>query len=214
MPNYSLQKIEIQLKKRLQYPYIWGRKQEDSWDKKTNFIYKILDFDELLKHLEKSNNKNETSQDLFNYTLNRWFNFWSAQGIEQVFQQLPEVIQEENHRHKFIDFYIKNIPFDHKTSVFPKTFPLSARKAYAKPEKLINWLYQNQSQEQRKHFENRLFIILYDKESEQHWKLKAELFWLKTLIENYIHNFSKEKLYKIEINESKTVLADIIWAIR
>ncbi len=37
--KYSLIEIESELKKRLVYSYKWGQKQNDSFDKPTNFIY-------------------------------------------------------------------------------------------------------------------------------------------------------------------------------
>ena len=43
----DLEKLELQLKKRLKYPYTWGRKQADDWDKMTNFIYEIRRFSDL-----------------------------------------------------------------------------------------------------------------------------------------------------------------------
>ena len=39
--------IEKELKKRLLYPYKWGRKQNDLYDKLTNFVYKIPSLTEL-----------------------------------------------------------------------------------------------------------------------------------------------------------------------
>jgi|GEM_PF-4648903 len=37
--NVDPVKIEVELKKRLAYPHKWGRKQNDEFDKLTNFIY-------------------------------------------------------------------------------------------------------------------------------------------------------------------------------
>ena len=47
--NHSLTEIEFELKKRLVYPYKWGQKQNDIFDKQTNFIYHTFSFEELLK---------------------------------------------------------------------------------------------------------------------------------------------------------------------
>jgi len=43
--NAELINIEKELKKRLPYPYKWGRKQNDEFDKLTNFVYSIPSFD-------------------------------------------------------------------------------------------------------------------------------------------------------------------------
>ena len=82
--KYSLIEIESELKKRLVYPYKWGQKQNDSFDKQTNFIYHTFQFEESLREIEKRF-KSEKDFDLyFNYTINRWYNFWSAQAVRCV----------------------------------------------------------------------------------------------------------------------------------
>ena len=85
MNNLNLTYLEQELKKRCKYPYIWGRKQNNSWDYQTNFVYKIYDFEALQENLKSF------SQDLQNYALNRWFNFWSAQAVEQIFNKNNKV---------------------------------------------------------------------------------------------------------------------------
>ena len=44
--------IEKELKKRLGYPYKWGRKQNDEFDKLTNFIYRTPTFEAVLKEID------------------------------------------------------------------------------------------------------------------------------------------------------------------
>jgi len=48
----DLIQIEKELKKRLAYPYKWGRKQNDQFDKLTNFVYRISSFEEVFKEIE------------------------------------------------------------------------------------------------------------------------------------------------------------------
>jgi len=199
----DLERVERELKKRWSIPYRWGRKQNDDWDEKTNFIYKTYSFESLLKKSEQLN------EDLKNYALNRWYNFWSAMAIEYIFTSSPIVNANKNKYDKLVDFTIDNIPFDHKTSVFPKGFNRTFKYAKEHKEELIYWLYQNQSQQGRKHLKNRLFVVLYD-ENEEHWKLKAEIFFIKTEIEKYLNNFNKNALSHIEIENCKA-LSDIIW---
>jgi hypothetical protein len=45
--------IERELKKRLVYPYKWGRKQNDEFDKLTNYVYRIPVFEEIFKETER-----------------------------------------------------------------------------------------------------------------------------------------------------------------
>ena len=46
--HLGISAIEIQLQKRLVYPYKWDRKQNNSFDNMTNYVYQITDFDDLL----------------------------------------------------------------------------------------------------------------------------------------------------------------------
>ena len=195
--------IEIELKKRLKFPYKWGRKQSDSWDTKTRFIYQTLHFEDLLKRTKN------LDEGLKNYALNRWYNFWSAKAIEAIFTTHKSVEANEDIYHKSVDFKIEQIAFDHKTSVFPKKFHQRYYQAVTEKEALIRWLYQNQSQESRKHLKNRLFIIVYDKKLGQHWRMKSEIQLLKVLIDDYIKNFCSDRLLKFDFGNEK-ILSDII----
>jgi hypothetical protein len=199
----DLFKIEKELKKRLDFPYKWGRKQSDNWDTLTNFIYNTFSFDTLLKRIEYFD------EDLQNYALNRWYNFWSAKAVESIFATHPNVEPNINIYDKLVDFKINNIPFDHKTSVYPKGYGKPI--VYAKKNKidLIEWLYKNQSQEGRKHLKNRLFIVLYATNGE-HWKLKSEISLLKLHIDVYCKNFSPDNLITLNFGHGE-IFSDIIF---
>ena len=209
----DLTKTEAELKKRWIYPYTWGRKQNDQFDNVTNFIYHISSFEDLLKEIETKFKTGDNYQDYFNYTLNRWYNFWSAQCVEQIFCSLPGVKPALDEKDKLIDFTINGVKFDHKTSVFPKNFPYKIEDAIKHTDELIMWLYKNQSQQKRKHMKNRLFIVLYSRSGE-HWKLKTEITWLKERIEKYMSGFNPDYLMKFEFEKGKTAISDIIWAIK
>lgn len=209
----ELIEIEAELKKRLEHPYHWGRKQNDKDDRATNFIYKTANFEELLDRINKEFSGRADYSNLFNYALNRWYNFWSAKAIQDIFCNLPGVEPSLGERNRLIDFTINGITFDHKTSVFPAAYDKQLNEAIENPSDLITWLYENQSQQQRKHLKNRLFVVLYSNDSE-HWRLKAELSWLKSIIEDYVDNFDKDKLYKFNFEPQEVTLSDIIWAIK
>lgn len=203
---HTLPEIETQLKKRLAHPYRWGRKQSDAWDVQTNFIYKTPSFDGLQRQTELF------PEPLKNYAMNRWYNFWSAQAVETIFCAHRIVTPNFNPYNKLVDFRIAGIPFDHKTTVFPKGFLKSASYARQHPAELARWLYDNQSQQGRKHLENRLFIVLFDPNGE-HWKLKAEISLLKDVIDRYISSFNQKALLLLPI-QGNTVLTDILWVER
>ena len=209
----DLIQIEKELKKRLAYPYKWGRKQNDQFDKLTNFVYRISSFEEVFKEIESRFRNDKEHQDIANYSLNRWYNFWSAQAIEKIFCSLPNVKPAIDKKDRLVDFTIDGVTFDHKTSVFPKNFPHPINEAIKKTDELIKWLYKNQSQQQRKHLKNRLFIVLYSSDGE-HWKLKAEISWLKDRIEKYMKGFNPHYLLKFPLEENQETLADVIWAIK
>lgn len=203
----DLQRVEIELKKRVSYPYVWSRKQSDIWDAETYFIYKTYSVNTLFK---KSKG---LSKEKINYALNRWYNFWSAMAVEDIFCSHENVFANKNPYNKLIDFSINNIPFDHKTSVYPKGFSKSIEYAKANEKELIKWLYRNQSQEGRKHYKNRLFVVLYDSANQQHWKIKAEIGLLKNIIDQYVKNFSEKNLYSLDFGKGN-IYSDILWIIK
>lgn len=217
LSKLTISAIEEELKKRIIYPYYWGRFQNDIWDKSTLFIYKTFYFDDLITQIKIhfNNLKSDTSFVLyFNYAINRWYNFWSAKAVEQMFSQNPKVRLNKDSYDKQIDFWINNIPFDHKTTIFPKGFKKSFTYAQQHPKELAQWLYQNQSQQGRKHLKNRLFVVLYQKNG-AHWQLKADLKRIKYHVEKYLTNFMADRLINLSFKtENKPILTDIIFVIK
>jgi len=209
----ELIQIETELKKRLAYPYKWGRKQTDHFDKLTDFVYNIFNFDEVLREITNRFKNDKQHQNISNYALNRWYNFWSAQALEKIFCSLPNVKPALDERDRLVDFTIDGVTFDHKTSVFPRNFPYTIKEAFTKTDELIKWLYKNQSQQQRKHLKNRLFVVLCSPDGE-HWKLKAEIPWLKERIEKYMEGFNPNYLLKFPLEKNHNTLSDVIWAIK
>ncbi|MEA3491978.1 MAG: hypothetical protein U9R27_08785 [Campylobacterota bacterium] len=203
----DLPRVERELKRRCCYPYRWGRRQSDLWDRQTNFIYTTYSMSMLLKRVEGFD------QALCDYALNRWYNFWSAMAIEDIFASHDSVEPNRNSFDKLVDFHIEEIPFDHKTSIFPKGFGRSYEYAREHEDELIEWLYTNQSQQGRKHLKNRLFIMLYDGETMQHWKLKSEIMLIKDEIDQYVEEFSEKQLHKFDFGDGE-IFSDMIWVRR
>lgn len=204
----TLEQIEAQLQARVaNYPYTtWGRQQNNEWDQRTRFIYHILPWETLqqkVANLEKP---------LADYAVNRWFNFWSARAVEQIFCALPGVTPHFNPYDRLVDFSIQGIQFDHKTTVFPEEYPYSLDFAYYYPAHLIRWLYRHQSKQQRYHRHNRLFIVLHAANGE-HWKLRAEISSLHEVIRRYVAGFQPAALVKFQLGQ-ETVLADVVWFVR
>lgn len=211
MSALNLQNIENELKKRHQYSYKWFRKQNDEWDRYTQFIYQISNWEALIRKIAIVAEAQELDkQQIFQYAANRWYNFWSAQAVEQIFTEIEGIEPAAETKDSEKDFYIFGIPFDHKTSVFPKQFEKSFQYAQSHKSELIEWLYKNQSTQKRHHLKNRLFIVVYA-ENGEHWKLKAEILVLKKAIEKYITSFKQEPLHSFTFADGQKTLSDIIW---
>ncbi len=207
----DLKNIEKELKKRHPYPYKWFRKQNNDWDHYSRFIYKTQNWEVLIEkiavivetgHLDK--------HEIFQYTANRWYNFWSAKAVEQIFTEIEGIEPVKETKDSEKDFYLFGIPFDHKTSVFPEQFGKTFEHAQTHKSELIEWLYKNQSAQKRYHLKNRLFIAVYS-ENGEHWKLKAEISLLKNAIEKYVAGFKREQLHSFMFTEGQQTLSDIIW---
>lgn len=212
--DFPLDFLESQLKKRLSYRYKWGRKQSDVWDRFTSFIYETPVWEEFIVKLKSAIITLDADKgELFDYAGNRWFNFWSAMAVETIFAEIEGVNPAKNSRDTEKDFFIDGIPFDHKTSVFPKHLGTNITSAKANKADLITWFYENQSVEKRLHFKNRLFIVVFDQNGE-HWKLKAEVSLLKKEIHRYLATYQKEQLITSIFAEDSQALSDIIWVTR
>jgi len=210
----NIPELEKELKKRLIYPYHWDRIQNDYWDKSTSFIYKTFYLKDLITQIKVDFSQllSDNSYDAyFNYAINRWYNFWSAKAVEQLFTTMPNVKAAADQYNKTVDFYIEGIPFDHKTTIFPKAFKNDFNSVLKHPEILTYWLYKNQSHQGRQHYKNRLFVVLYQKDG-QHWQLKAELNLIKNHVEKYLKNFKADNLISHSFKtEKKPTLTDVIF---
>lgn len=206
----KLEQIENELRKRHRYPYRWYRKQNNQWDSYTNFIYKTPLWEELVDKIQSiSKSSNLEEEEVFQYAANRWYNFWSSQAVESIFCEIEGIKPAYNSKDKEKDFFLSGIPFDHKTSVYPKQFGKSFDYAQSHKSELIEWFYKNQSKQKRYHLKNRLFVVVYN-ENGAHWKLKAELSLLKNVIEEYVSTFKPEQLHTFSFG-NENPKSDIIW---
>lgn len=211
MNSFSFENIEKELIKRHQYPYNWFRKQNNEWDAYTRFIYKTPNWEALIRKIEiLAESQKYNKQQLFQYAANRWYNFWSAKAVEQIFTQIEGIEPVANAKDSEKDFYLFGTPFDHKTSVFPKRFVKSLEYAQNHKAELIEWLYKNQSTQKRYHLKNRLFIVVHA-ENGEHWKLKAQISLLKKTIEKYVASYRPEQLHSFSFVEGQITYSDIIW---
>jgi len=207
----ELQKVKL---------YLWPKKQDDSWDKLSKFVYGIQDYSKIIKNIKGIKEKYNLNQEFENYVVCRWYNFWTSRVIEEyIFGEHKKVIPEENRFHKFIDFYIDKTNFDLKCSVFPKQFyptkPDVVDFAINNPDELITWLYLQQSQQGRWHIANRLFIVFINLNNlDESWRLKKQFSKLKFLVNLYLDNFN-QNLFMLNDNRIKSnPKSDIIYFIK
>jgi hypothetical protein len=208
----SLHQIETELKKRWLYPYHWHKKQDNQADKLTNFMFDFLYFEDFLTEIDNQLAYRYDYAKLKDYAMNRWYNYWSAIAIERILVSFQGIEAHPNEKHKTIDFYLEGIPFDHKSTVFPQQYPESLSFAQENPTHLMHWLYNAQSEEQRWHLANRLFLVFHDSQG-YHWKLKAEISFIKEALTQYIQNFRFSQLKQIAILDT-LIWTDIIWITR
>ena len=158
----------------------WNR-QNNIYDRRSNFIYNTETVDEcLLKAHEMGIDEN--------YVLHRWYNFHTSVYCEYLFVK-HGAKKEYNTFHHDIDIYIEGIPYDVKLTVYPARLEneeifldLNSR---AGKNVLIQWMYENQSQEGRKHLKNRIFIVCNGESSEDKLAKKSDFDTIEKKIVKY-----------------------------
>ena len=211
--SITLDAREHELRKRLAFPHEWGQHQNDDWDTQTDFVYHIFSFDAFIKEIEARFSNEPIYKDILGYGMNRWYNFWSAKAVEQIFCTHTAVKSAHDSTDRLREFRIGDVSFDHKTSTYPRGFNHDLDYGIKHPKELIEWFYTHQSLQRRKHFENRIFIVLYASDG-QHWKLKAELGWLSSIITPYLDNFDASKLFHYKFEGRRETVADVLWAVK
>lgn len=177
-------------------------------DYKSNFIYKVKTINEVYN--ESKNNGID-----FQYALHRWYNFNTSILSENIFVELGAT-KESNPKHKEIDLYIDGIPFDVKLTVYPKKLEKENLDLRSRNDKnnLIRWLYNNQSQQQRKHLKNRLFIVCKGNSINENQKLKSDFNQIRQKVKDFIKYSSINGFNELEIDDNNikyTVKSDIIY---
>lgn len=183
--------------------------QSNRYDKISNFIYYTNDFKSLLEQIQLYGLDES-------YIIHRWYNFHTSKTCEKIFCNLGAV-DEIDKKNKYVDFYINGIPFDLKVTVYPKKLKIQSTiynlsKINDKNE-LIKWFYMNQSQEQRMHMRNRLFIVC---NGENNLRLKSNFDKIEVEIKNWLNTFinNPESHNILNINDHNsnvhTVYSDII----
>ena len=200
--------IENELKKALDIIDENWSMQNNVNDYKSNFIYNTLTLNEVIKKAQE----NEID---VKYAVHRWYNFHTSITCEKIFTEYG-AIKEQNIKHKKIDIYLKDTPFDVKLTVYPKKLsehPYDLNTREGKSE-MIKWMYANQSQEGRKHLANRLFIVCDGNSSYDNLCLKSDFAQIRDKIKKYVDYTNKNGFNEIIIEdqgETYKVCSDIIY---
>ena len=183
-------------------------KQNSEYDKKSNFIYNTNTLSEVINKAKENNVP-------VDYAIHRWYNFHTSITCEKIFTEYG-AIKEQNLKNKEIDIYIDGIPYDVKLTVYPKKLsyyrPFDLNTRYGK-DGMARWMYKNQSQENRKHLKNRLFIVCDGKNAFDNLKLKSNFNIIRKQIEDFMEN-RVNGLNKITITDENNkfiVYSDIIY---
>jgi len=169
----QLMKVEI---------FSWGVVQGQLDQKiQTEYVRKIVRYEELLNNVRA-----KLHDDVTNYVICTWFNYWTTVLIEEHISIHKKVIPTIKNI-KGVDIFFDGQPFDLKVTYLPRDYDPSY--AVENPRDLAIWMYENQGA-QRFGADNRLFVVLLDKENpERSWELKRDF----TLVFQKIDSFFDEK---------------------
>lgn len=200
--------LESELKESLKYIEANWSMQNNFYDYKSNFIYKVEKLNEVID-LSKQNGID------CQYAIHRWYNFHTSIQCERIFVEFGAE-KESDLKNKEIDIYIDSIPFDVKLTVYPnalKNHPFDLNTRDGKNE-MIKWMYSHQSQQQRKHLANRLFIVCDGKTQFDSLALKSDFSQIRKKISKYIDCVKNEGFNEINICDNGVtykVFSDIIY---
>ncbi len=182
--------------------------QDNTRDKGTNFIYKAQTLQECLSLIEK----NGVDKD---YGLHRWYNYMTSVYCEYIFCEFGAKHEEDVYNHD-VDIYIGQTPFDVKLTVYPAKLsdhPYDLRSRQGK-NKMIQWYYANQSQQQRKQLINRLYVVCDGRDQEERLRLKSDFDLLRKQISSFMSYIKDKGLNQITITDfgkNYQVYSDIIY---
>lgn len=200
--------LEEELKKALSHISPDWKMQTNFGDYRSNFIYYVDNVEEVIRSAKRRGISAE-------YALHRWYNFHTSIYCEQLFCELGAV-KEKDTKNREVDIYINNEPFDVKVSVYPKALdnhPYDLTTRIGKNE-MIKWLYQHQSQQQRKHLKNRLFIVCDGETQYDNLCLKSDFEQIRNKIKAYMDDVNVNgfnELIIIDNGKEYKVKSDIIY---
>ena len=129
----------------------------------------------------------------------------------------PDKNLSDSEQYNFLKEEIENQGHQEVISQLTATRKQIVNEARNNPEKLMKWLYENQSP-RLFGAENRLFVVLVDStDMNQSWKMKRAFSLIEPKVNTYLDSFSENSLKKIEFIFNKKMyesLADIIFVVK
>lgn len=174
--------------------HIWGMVQGDVDSHiQSNYVRKFYKYDDVVNAIRTNLYKSIES-----YALSSWFNHWSTVFLEDLINENKNVIPIIK-KVKGVDIIWNGQPVDIKITNLPKEWFKSGYDidyATNNPKMVCKYMYELQGA-QRFGDDNRLFVIIYDKNKpEESWKIKRDY----NLIKSKINNFFDQKIELDAIN--------------
>jgi len=162
----------------------WGVVQGQLDQKiQTEYVRRFVRYEELLQGV-----KNKLHDDITHYVIATWYNHWTTVLIEDHISLHSKIVPTLKNNFG-VDIFFDGQPFDLKTTYLPRGYSID--DAIRNPKQLAIWMYENQGA-QRFGFDNRLFIILADRNNlEESWKLKRDFNFVFNKIDEF---FNKAKV--------------------
>lgn len=164
--------------------FSWGVVQGQLDQKiQSQYVRQIVTYDDLISSVAA-----ELHDEITNYVICTWFNHWTTTLIEEHISSHQRVIPTIKNV-KGVDLFFDGQPFDLKTTGLPRNY--DPNTALESPSDLAIWMYENQGA-QRFGSDNRLFVVLFDKENpDLSWQLKRDYDLVFTAIDDF---FNKEEV--------------------
>jgi hypothetical protein len=136
-------------------PTSWSIRQRDALDRATAFIYSVTSLAEVLQQCHVARLDEQTAS----YAQHRWKNFVRHDvWLDLLYAEFPGCRPFENAKDRTKDLYVpvggSEIIFDLKVTRWPSRLDRTSSLA-----DVARWMYSNQSQQQRFHLDNRLFVV-------------------------------------------------------
>lgn len=188
--------LEKDLRRTLQIISSSWKRQDNSSDDESNFIYRMNSLEECFSEIQRT----KVNKD---YALHRWYNYKTSTTCEKIFCEYGAV-HEKNRSNHDVDIYIDGIPFDVKLTVYPKSlskniYDLSTRVG---KDGMIQWYYSNQSQENRKQILNRLYVVCDATSYNESLLMKCNFSLMRKYIKAFMESIKANGLNEITISDN------------